>query len=77
MRTFGIFIAIAGAGIIVLHVLYQVLKAIVTIPFVVKAGLGLVLVGGIIVIASLVRERGADRKKETFLRESSDKETES
>lgn len=66
MRTAGIYLAIVGAVIIVLFVVYQVIRAIVLIPFWVKAGLVLIVVGGIFLFASLIRERVSDARKEKF-----------
>ena len=77
MRTAGTYIAVAGAAIIVLYVIYQVVRAIITIPFLVKAGLALIILGGILLFVSFIRERISDAKKESFLKNSSGKEIES
>lgn len=66
MRTTGIFMALAGAAIIVIYIIYLVFKAIIDIAFPIKAGLGLVVIGGILLIVSLIKERGKDAKKESF-----------
>lgn len=66
MRTAGIYLAVAGAVIIVLYVFYEVLRAIVSVPFWMKAGLTLVVIGGILLIISLIRERVSDSRTEKF-----------
>lgn len=66
MRTAGIYLAVAGAVIIVLYVFYEVLRAIVSVPFWMKAGLALVVIGGILLVISLIRERVSDSRTEKF-----------
>lgn len=66
MRTAGTYLLVAGAAIIVLYVLFQVLRAIITVPFWVKAGLALIIIGAILLFVSLIRERVSDAKKESF-----------
>lgn len=66
MRTAGTYLSVAGAAIIVLYVLFQVLRAIITVPFWVKAGLALIIIGAILLFVSLIRERVSDAKKESF-----------
>lgn len=66
MRTAGTYLSVAGAAIIVLYVLFQVLRAIITVPFWVKAGLALIIIGAILLFISLIRERVSDAKKESF-----------
>ncbi len=66
MRTVGIFLALAGAAVVVIYIVYLVFQAIIDIPFPIKAGLGLIVIGGILFIVSLIRERRSDAKKESF-----------
>lgn len=66
MRTTGTYLAIAGAAIIVLFILFQLLRAIVAIPFWIMIGLVLIIVGAILLFTSLIRERVSDSKKEDF-----------
>jgi len=66
VRTAGTYLLVAGAAIIVLYVLFQVLRAIITVPFWVKAGLALIIIGAILLFVSLIRERVSDAKKESF-----------
>ena len=66
MRTVGIFLALAGAAVVVIYILYLVFQAIIDIPFPIKAGFGLIVIGGILFIVSLIRERRSDAKKESF-----------
>ncbi|MCH8011447.1 MAG: hypothetical protein IIA61_05805 [Candidatus Marinimicrobia bacterium] len=63
MRTVGIFLALAGAAVVVIYIAYLVFQAIIDIPFPIKAGLGLIIIGGILFIVSLIRERRSDAKK--------------
>jgi len=66
MKTAGTYIAIAGVVIIVLYVFYIVVKAIVSIPFLVMVGLALIILGAILLFVSLIRERVTNSKKEDF-----------
>lgn len=66
MRTVGIFLALAGAAVVVIYIVYLVFQAIIDIPFPIKAGFGLIVIGGILFIVSLIRERRSDAKKESF-----------
>lgn len=66
MRTAGTYLSVAGAAIIVLYVLFQVFRAIITETFWVKAGLALIIIGAILLFISLIRERVSDAKKESF-----------
>ncbi len=66
MRSAGTYLAIAGAVIIALYISYQVLRALILIPFWVKAGLALIIVGGILLFVSLIKERMSDAKKENL-----------
>ena len=66
MRTSGIYLALAGAAIIALYVLYWILDSVLNISTIVKIGVVLLLVGGILLVISIIRERTEDAKKETF-----------
>ncbi len=66
MRPTGTYLAIAGAVIIVLFILFQLLRVIVAIPFWIIVGLVLIIVGAILLFISLIRERVSDSKKEDF-----------
>ena len=66
MRTSGIYLALAGAAIIALYVLYWILDSVLNISTIVKIGVVLLMVGGILLIISIIRERTEDAKKETF-----------
>ena len=66
MRTSGIYLALAGAAIIALYILYWILDSVLNISTIVKIGVVLLMVGGILLIISIIRERTEDAKKETF-----------
>ncbi len=66
MRTSGIYLALAGGAIIALYILYWILDSILNISTIVKIGVILLLVGGILLVLSIIRERTEDAKKETF-----------
>ncbi len=66
MRISGIYLALAGAAIIALYVLYWILDSVLNISTIVKIGVVLLMVGGILLIISIIRERTEDAKKETF-----------
>ncbi len=66
MRTSGIYLALAGAAIIALYVLYWILDSVLNISTIVKIGVVLLVVGGILLVISIIRERTEDAKKETF-----------
>jgi len=66
LRTSGIYLALAGAAIIALYVLYWILDSVLNISTIVKIGVVLLMVGGILLIISIIRERTEDAKKETF-----------
>ena len=68
MRISGIYLALAGAAIIALYVLYWILDSVLKISTIVKIGVVLLIVGGILLIISIIRERTEDAKKETFRR---------
>ena len=66
LRTSGIYLALAGAAIIALYILYWILNSVLNISTIVKIGVVLLMVGGILLIISIIRERTEDAKKETF-----------
>ena len=66
MRISGIYLALAGAAIIALYVLYWILDSVLNISTIVKIGVVLLVVGGILLVISIIRERTEDAKKETF-----------
>ncbi len=66
MRTSGIYLALAGGAIIALYILYWILDSILNISTIVKIGVILLVVGGILLVLSIIRERTEDAKKETF-----------
>ncbi|MAG20950.1 MAG: hypothetical protein QF613_05435 [Candidatus Marinimicrobia bacterium] len=66
MRTTGVFLALTGAAVIILFILYTVLETLVTVPFWIKVGLTLLIVGGGLLIVSLIKERRSDAEKEPY-----------
>ena len=66
LRTSGIYLALAGAAIIALYVLYWILDSVLNISTIVKTGVVLLVVGGILLVISIIRELTEDAKKETF-----------
>jgi len=66
MRKSGIYLALAGGAIIALYILYWILDSILNISTIVKIGVILLLVGGILLVVSIIRERTEDAKNETF-----------
>ena len=66
LRTSGIYLALAGAAIIALYVLYWILDSVLNISTIVKIGVVLLVVGAILLVISIIRERTEDAKKETF-----------
>ncbi|HIM83440.1 MAG: hypothetical protein COA98_00820 [Candidatus Neomarinimicrobiota bacterium] len=66
LRTSGIYLALAGAAIIALYILYWILDSVLNISTIVKIGVVLLVVGGILLVISIIRERTEDAKKETF-----------
>ena len=66
MKTTGIILAIAGLVVLVVYILYKIFMVIAGIPFWIKVGLVLLIIGGILVLISLIRERIGDSKKESF-----------
>ena len=68
MRTSGIFMVLAGSAIIVFYIIYELLKVIVFIPSKMRIAVALILVGGLLVLASMIKERVSDSKVESFKR---------
>jgi|TARA_Y100000310_G_scaffold114844_1_gene113378 ABC-type enterochelin transport system permease subunit len=66
VRTTGVFLALTGAAVIILFILYTVLETLVTVPFWIKVGLTLLIVGGGLLIVSLIKERRSDAEKEPY-----------
>ena len=66
MRTAGIFMVIGGVVIIVVYIVYKLLEAIVLIPSQVKIAVALIVVGGFLMLASMIKERISDSKDESF-----------
>ena len=66
LRTSGIYLALVGAAIIALYILYWILDSVLNISTIVKIGVVLLVVGGILLVISIIRERTEDAKKETF-----------
>lgn len=66
LRTSGIYLALAGAAIIALYILYWILDSVLNISTIVKIGVVLLVVGGILLVISIIRERTEDAKKESF-----------
>ena len=68
MRTSGIFMVLSGSAIIVFYIIYELLKVIVFIPSKMRIAVALILVGGLLVLASMIKERVSDSKGESFKR---------
>jgi predicted Abi (CAAX) family protease len=66
MRTAGIFMVLGGIAIIVVYIVYKLLEAIVLIPSEVKIAVALIVVGGLLILASMIKERISDSKDESF-----------
>ena len=66
MRTAGIFMVLGGIAIIVVYIVYKLLEAIVLIPSEVKIAVALIVVGGLLILASMINERISDSKDESF-----------
>ena len=66
MRTAGIFMVLGGIAIIVVYIVYKLLEAIVLIPSEVKIAVALIVVGGLLILASMIKERISDSKNESF-----------
>ena len=59
---------LAGSAIIVFYIIYELLKVIVFIPSKMRIAVALILVGGLLVLASMIKERVSDSKGESFKR---------
>ena len=66
MRTSGVFMLLAGGVIIVFYIIYELLKIIVFIPSKMRIAVALIVVGGLVVLASMIKERISDSKGESF-----------
>jgi len=66
MRTSGIFMVLAGIVIIAFYIIYELLKVIVFIPSKMRIAVALILVGGLLVVASMIKERVSDSKSAPF-----------
>ncbi|MBI2873028.1 MAG: hypothetical protein HYY00_07575 [Chloroflexi bacterium] len=69
MLRLGAALAIAGVGALAGYVLYYFLRLIYTardVPLVIKAAVPVALLGVLLVLAALVRERLRSRRKEHF-----------
>ena len=66
MRTAGIFMVLGGIAIIVVYIVYKLLEAIVLIPSEVKIAVALIVVGGLLILASMIKERISDSKGESY-----------
>ena len=68
MRTSGVFMLLAGVVIIAFYIIYELLKIIVFIPSKMRIAVALIVVGGLLVLASMIKERVSDSKGESFKR---------
>ena len=66
MRTSGFFMLLAGVVIIAFYIIYELLKIIVFIPSKMRIAVALIVVGGLLVLASMIKERVSDSKGESF-----------
>ena len=66
MRTSGVFMLLAGVVIIAFYIIYELLKIIVIIPCKMRMAVALIVVGGLLVLASMIKERVSDSKGESF-----------
>ena len=57
---------LAGIVIIAFYVIYELLKVIVFIPGKMRIAVALILMGGLLVLASMIKERVSDSKGESF-----------
>ena len=57
---------LAGIVIIAFYVIYELLKVIVFIPGKMRIVVALILMGGLLVLASMIKERVSDPKGESF-----------
>ena len=66
MRTAGIFMMLGGVAIIVVYMIIEVLKAIKEIPQHATIAIVLIVVGGLLMLVSMIKERISDSKDEPF-----------
>ena len=66
MRTSGIFMVLSGRAIIVFYIIYELLKVIVFIPSKMRIAVALIVLGGLLLLGSVIKDRVNDSKKETF-----------
>jgi len=66
MRASGVFMFLAGVVIIAFYIIYELLKIIVFIPSKMRIAVALIVVGGLLVLASMIKERVSDSKGESF-----------
>ena len=66
MRTSGVFMLLAGVVIIAFYIIFELLKIIVFIPSKMRIAVALIVVGGLLVLASMIKERVSDSKGESF-----------
>ncbi|HJM09991.1 MAG: hypothetical protein QF674_03980 [Candidatus Marinimicrobia bacterium] len=66
MRTSGIFMVLSGSAIIVFYIIYELLKVIVFIPSKMRIAVALIVLGGLLLLGSVIKDRVNDSKKETF-----------
>ena len=66
MRTSGVFMLLAGVVIIAFYIIYELLKIIVFIPSKMRIAVALIVVGGLLGLASMIKERVSDSKGESF-----------
>ena len=57
---------LAGIVIIAFYIIYEILKVIVFITSKMRIAAALILVGGLLVLASMIKERVSDSKGESF-----------
>ena len=57
---------LAGSAIIVFYIINELLKVIVFIPSKMRIAVALILVGGLLVLGSMIKERVSDSKGESF-----------
>ena len=66
MKTAGIFMVLGGLTIIIVYIVYKMLEAIVLIPSEVKIAIALIVIGGLFMLTSMIKERISDSKNEIF-----------
>ena len=57
---------LGGVAIIVVYIVYKLLEAIMLIPSEVKIAVALIVVGGLLILASMIKDRISDSKGESF-----------